>query len=183
MPDSTLYNAASFHNCVPEAAREQFTRALGAPSAVAGITGEAKYYPREHIFAACFDTYFNQDKAARLAFGNDGFSGEPRLVFAELSPTDVCLLDNDETPRSMSYDLIAGGERIGAVYQEARYAHLTLRNLNHATVHMFDAHGTYHLVEYAYVASGSAWLANGEEYFTSLADGSYVLLEQSGYLR
>ena len=36
MPDFALYNAADFHVSVPEAAREQFTRALGAPTATAG---------------------------------------------------------------------------------------------------------------------------------------------------
>lgn len=186
MPDFTLYNASGFHHSVPEAARAQFAHALGAPTVTAGIANEARYYPREHIFTACLDVVFNQDKAARLAFGGNGSEGgissEPRLVFAQLTPTDVCLLDSDDTPRSASYDLNAGGERIGAVYQEARYAHLTLRNLSKATVHMFDALGTYHPVEYAYVVSGSAWLANGEEYFTSLADGAYVLLEQTGIL-
>lgn len=186
MPDFTLYNASDFHSSVPEAAREQFTHALGAPTATAGVTNEAKYYPREHIFAACLDVVFNQDKAARLAFGGNGSRGgvssEPRLVFAKLTPTDMCLLDNDETPRGVSYDLHAGGERIGAIYQEARLAHLTLRNLSKATVHMFDALGTYHPVEYAYVAGGSAWLPNCYEYFTSLDDGAYVLLEQTGIL-
>ena len=179
MPDFTLYNASDFHDSVPEAAREQFTRALGAPSAV---NGEAQYYQREHIFAACFDVEFGKDKAARLAFGRNSRE-EPRLVFAELSPTDVCLIDSGDTPRSASYKLNAGGEHIGAIYQEARYEHLTEETLSKATVHLFDALGTYHPVEYAYVTGGSAWLANGEEYYTPLADGSYVLLEQSSSLR
>lgn len=179
MPDFTLYNASDFHDSVPEDARGQFTRALGAPSAVAG---EAQYYGREHIFAACFDVDYNQDKAARLAFGRNS-RGEPRLVFAELTPTDMCLLDSGDTPRSASYKLSAGGEHIGVIHQEARYDHLTAETLSKATVHLLDALGTYHPVEYAYVNGGSAWLANGEEYFTSLADGSYVLLEQSSSLR
>lgn len=84
MPDFTLYNAADFHAYTPEDARKEFTKSLGAPTATAGNTGEARYYPREHIFAACLDVAHGKDKAARLAFG--GTSTSPRLVFAKLTP-------------------------------------------------------------------------------------------------
>lgn len=178
MPDFTLYNAADFHAYTPEDARKEFTESLGAPTAVAGNTGEARYYPRESIFAACLDVAHGKDEAARLAFG--GTSTSPRLVFAKLTPTDVCLLNTDEHPRRLTYNLHAGGERLGWVMQTAPYDHLTTVTLLDSQVALFDFVGPYHVAEYAYVTDGSAWLPNGEELYTPLAEGSYVLLEQTG---
>ena len=180
MPDFTLYNASAFHNSVSESDRERFTRALGAPTATAGVINEARYYPREHIFAACLDVAHGEDKAARLAFG--GTSTSPRLVFAKLTPSDVCLLNTDEHPRSLTYHLHAGGERLGWVMHKAPYDHLTTHTLLESQVALFDFVGTYHVAEYAYVTGGSAWLPNGEEFYTPLEEGSYVLLEQTGIL-
>lgn len=177
MPDFTLYNAADFHAYTPEDARKEFTESLGAPTATAGNTGEARYYPRESIFAACLNVAHGEDEAARLAFG--GTSTSPHLVFAKLTPVDVCLLDTDECPRGLSYQLRAGGERPGWVVHEAPHDHLTPQTLLESRVILFDFVGSYHVAEYAYVSKGSAWLPNGAEYYTPLADGSYVLLEQT----
>nr|DAV92436.1 MAG TPA: hypothetical protein [Caudoviricetes sp.] len=178
MPDFTLYNASDFHAYTPEDAREEFTSSLGAPSAVSGRTGEARYYSREHIFAACLDVAHGKGEAARLAFGSPYTS--PRLVFAQLTPTDVCLLGNAEFPRSLSYRLNAGGEALGFVSHTAPYDHLTTHTLLDASVTIFDFVGSYRVAEYCYVSAGTAYLPNGEEYYTPLEDGSYVLLEQTG---
>lgn len=47
---------------------------------------------------------------------------------------------------------------------------------------MFDLEGTYRIVEYAYVSGGEAAPPGWDGYDSPLADGSYVLLEQTGTL-
>lgn len=63
---------------------------------------------------------------------------------------------------------------------KAPYDHLTAHTLLESQVALFDFVGSYHVAEYAYVSGGSAWLPNGEEFYTPLEEGSYVLLEQTG---
>lgn len=61
----------------------------------------------------------------------------------------------------------------------APHDHLTPQTLLESRVTLPDFVGSYRVAEYAYVTDGSAWLPNGEEFFTPLEEGSYVLLEQT----
>lgn len=181
MPDFTLYNAADFHDFTPEDIQSEFAEMLGRPQVVMPEdTGDATYYSREDIFAACLGVAHGKDEAARLAFG--GTSTSPRLVFAKLTPSDVCLLNTDEHPRSLTYHLHAGGERLGWVMHKAPYDHLTAHTLLESQVALFDFVGSYHVAEYAYVSGGEAASPGWDSYDSPLADGSYVLLEQTGTL-
>lgn len=108
MPDFTLYNAADFHDFTPEDIQSEFAEMLGRPQVVMPEdTGDATYYSREDIFAACLGVSDVKRQAPMLAFG--GSASSPRLVFAQLIPVDVSLGATAIHPSHMSYRLRAGG--------------------------------------------------------------------------
>lgn len=181
MPDFTLYNAADFHDFTPEDIQSEFAEMLGRPQVVMPEdTGDATYYSREDIFAACLGVSDVKRQAPMLAFG--GSASSPRLVFAQLIPVDVSLSATALHPSHMSYRLRAGGANIGNARHGGVTTGITYRSLYNAEVAMFDLEGTYRIVEYAYVSGGEAAPPGWDGYDSPLADGSYVLLEQTGTL-
>lgn len=75
-----------------------------------------------------------------------------------------------------------GGAYIGNVRHGGVTTGITYTSLYNAEVAMFDLEGTYRIVEYAYVSDGEAAPPGWGGYDSPLADGSYVLLEQTGTL-
>ena len=181
MTDFTLYNASDFHDFTPENIQSEFAEMLGRPQVVMPEdTGDATYYSREDIFAACLGVSDGKRQAPMLAFG--GSANSPRLVFAKLNPVDMSLGATAVTPSHMSYRLRAGGVNIGNVRHGGVTTGITYNSLYNAEVTMFDLEGTYRIVEYAYVSNGEAVPPGWDGYDSPLADGSYVLLEQTGTL-
>nr|DAV69128.1 MAG TPA: hypothetical protein [Caudoviricetes sp.] len=181
MPDFTLYNASAFHDFTPEDVQSEFTEMLGRPQVVMpGDSGDSNYYSREDIFAACLGVSDGKRQAPMLAFGGSACS--PRLVFAQLIPVGVSLGATAAHPSHMSYRLRAGGANLGNARHGGVTTGITCSSLYNAEVAMFDLEGTYHIVEYAYVSGGEAASPGWDGYDSPLADGSYVLLEQTGTL-